>query len=112
MTEEFPFAPPGAPRRLDGKAAVRAYMTAYPDHIDLAAFPHVETHHTGDPDVVIVEMRAEGRSVATGRPFAMSYVAVVTVRQGLIARYRDYWDPLTALVIAGGTDAPFVGAGR
>ncbi|WP_409467552.1 nuclear transport factor 2 family protein [Streptomyces sp. HC307] len=27
-------------------------------------------------------------------PFDMSYVAVVTVRNGLIIRYRDYWSPL------------------
>ncbi|MCF3120889.1 nuclear transport factor 2 family protein [Streptomyces arenae] len=109
---EFPFAPPGAPRRLDGRSAVRAYMTAYPDHIDLAAIPHVEIHRTTDPEVVIVEMRSEGRSVSTGRDFEMEYVAVVTVKDGLITHYRDYWNPLTALEIAGGTDAPFAGGAR
>ncbi|QQC92988.1 nuclear transport factor 2 family protein [Streptomyces alfalfae] len=109
---EFPFAPPGAPCRLEGKAAVSAYMTAYPDHIDLTAIPYVEVHRTGDPDVVVVEMRSEGRAVATGHPFEMSYVAVVTVEEGLITHYRDYWNPLTALEIAGGADAPFVGAAR
>ncbi|WP_079143434.1 nuclear transport factor 2 family protein [Streptomyces luteocolor] len=105
-------APPGAPRRLDGRSAVRAYMTAYPDHIDLAAIPHVEIHRTTDPEVVIVEMRSEGRSVSTGRDFEMEYVAVVTVKDGLITHYRDYWNPLTALEIAGGTDAPFAGGAR
>ncbi|MFF3641624.1 nuclear transport factor 2 family protein [Streptomyces sp. NPDC002564] len=109
---EFPFAPPGAPRRLDGKEAVRAYMTAFPDHMDLEDIPHVEIHHTRDPDVVIVEMRSEGRSVSTGRPFEMTYVVVVTVKNGLITHYRDYWNPLTALEIAGGTDAPFAGSPR
>ncbi|MFD4633941.1 nuclear transport factor 2 family protein [Streptomyces sp. NPDC058284] len=106
---EFPFAPPGAPRRLDGKSAVRAYMAAYPDHIDLTAIPYVRVHRTADPDIVIVEKRAEGRSVSTGRDFEMSYVVVVTVKDGLFTHYRDYWNPLTALEIAGGTDAPFVG---
>jgi len=109
---EFPFAPPGAPRRLAGKAAVSSYMSAYPDHIDLTAIPYVEVHRTDDPDVVVVEMRSEGRAVATGQPFEMSYVAVVTVKEGLITHYRDYWNPLTALEIAGGTDAPFAGAGQ
>lgn len=109
---EFPFAPPGAPRRLDGKPAVRAYMTAYPDHIDLVAVPHVEIHRTEDPDVVIVEMRAEGRSVRTGRDFEMSYIVVVTVKNGRFTHYRDYWNPLTALEIAGGSDAPFAGGAR
>ncbi|MFE0171150.1 nuclear transport factor 2 family protein [Streptomyces sp. NPDC059002] len=109
---EFPFAPPGAPRSLDGRAAIHAYMTAFPDHIDLAATPYAEIHRTGDPDVVIVEMRSEGRSVATGEPFEMAYVAVVTVKDGLFTHYRDYWNPLVALEIAGGTDAPFAGWAR
>ncbi|MFF8644211.1 nuclear transport factor 2 family protein [Streptomyces sp. NPDC015345] len=111
-TFEFPFAPPGAVRHLEGKPAIRAYMSAYPHHVDLHAFPDTRVHRTGDPDVVIAEMRAEGRSVATGQPFEMSYVAVVTVKNGLITHYRDYWNPLTALEVAGGTDAPFAGAGR
>ncbi|MCT2590390.1 nuclear transport factor 2 family protein [Streptomyces sp. N2-109] len=106
---EFPFAPPGAPRRLEGRAAIAAYMTAYPEHIDLTGFPHVEVHRTTDPDVIVVEMRSEGVSVQTGAAFEMPYVAIVTVRDGLIRHYRDYWNPLVALDIAGGTDAPFAG---
>ena len=35
---EFPFAPTGWPRRLEGKEAVAAYMRHYPDHIDLHDF--------------------------------------------------------------------------
>ncbi|MEW2087111.1 nuclear transport factor 2 family protein [Streptomyces sp. NPDC005283] len=108
---EFPFAPPGAPRLLEGKSAVHAYMAHYPDHVDLSGFPYLEVHRTEDPEVVIVEMRAEGRAVATGKPFEMSYVVVVTVKDGLITRYRDYWNPLVALDVAGGGDAPFAGSG-
>lgn len=36
---EFPFAPDGWPPRLEGKAAVGAYMRHYPDHVDLHDFP-------------------------------------------------------------------------
>lgn len=31
----------------------------------------------------------------TGKPFDMTYIAVVTVQDGLITSYRDYWNPLT-----------------
>ena len=31
---------------------------------------------------------------ATGAPYEQSYVSVLTVRDGLIVRYRDYWNPL------------------
>jgi hypothetical protein len=79
------------PKRLEGKAAVAAYMRGYPDHIDLHDFPHVEIHQTVAPETIVVEMRGVGRLVDSGGPFDMSYIAVVTFKGGLIARYRDYW---------------------
>ncbi|GHC59825.1 nuclear transport factor 2 family protein [Streptomyces cinnamoneus] len=91
---EFPFAPEGWPKRLEGKAAVAEYMRGYPDRIDLHDFPHVEIHQTTAPETIVVEMRGVGRLVGTGSPFDMSYIAVVTVKNGLITRYRDYWNPL------------------
>ncbi|MCA6091093.1 nuclear transport factor 2 family protein [Streptomyces sp. SCA3-4] len=91
---EFPFAPEGRPKRLEGKAAVAAYMRGYPDHIDLHDFPHVEIHQTTAPETIVVEMRGVGRWVGTESPFDMSYIAVVTVENGLITHYRDYWNPL------------------
>ncbi|WP_405193686.1 nuclear transport factor 2 family protein [Streptomyces anulatus] len=91
---EFPFAPEGWPKRLEGKAAVAEYMRSYPDRIDLHDFPYVEIHRSTAPQTIVVEMRGVGRLVATDSPFDMSYIAVVTVRNGLITRYRDYWNPL------------------
>ncbi|MFD7233251.1 nuclear transport factor 2 family protein [Streptomyces sp. NPDC059881] len=105
---EFPFAPAGWPRRLEGKQAVADYMRHYPDHIDLHDFPHVEIHQTTTPETVVVEMRGVGRLVETGRPFDMTYIAVVTVENGRITSYRDYWNPL-AVQEAG---ADFAGATR
>ncbi|WP_327685750.1 nuclear transport factor 2 family protein [Streptomyces sp. NBC_00467] len=91
---EFPFAPDDWPKRLEGKAAVAGYMRGYPDHIDLHDFPYVEIHRTVAPETIVVEMRGVGRLVKTGGPFDMSYIAVVTVENGLITQYRDYWNPL------------------
>ncbi|MGW2230804.1 nuclear transport factor 2 family protein [Streptomyces formicae] len=105
---EFPFAPPGWPRRLDGKAAVADYMRRYPDHIDLHDFPDVRIHRTAEPATVVVEMRGVGRLVETGAPFDMTYVAVVTVQDGLINSYRDYWNPLAVLE----PGADFTGSAR
>ncbi|MGC5566544.1 nuclear transport factor 2 family protein [Streptomyces sp. FR-108] len=100
---EFPFAPAGWPKRLEGKAAVADYMRHYPDHIDLHDFPDVKVHETDDRGTIVVEMRGVGRVVETGEPFDMTYVAVVTVSRGLITHYRDYWNPL-AVSPGGATD--------
>ncbi|MCQ4044715.1 nuclear transport factor 2 family protein [Streptantibioticus rubrisoli] len=105
---EFPFAPEGWPQRLEGKEAVAAYMHHYPDHIDLHDFPALTIHQTTDPETIVVEMRGVGRLVETDAPFDMTYIAVVTVRDGHITSYRDYWNPLA--VLEPGTD--FTGSSR
>jgi ketosteroid isomerase-like protein len=105
---EFPFAPEGWPRRLEGKQAIADYMRHYPDHIDLHDFPDLRIHQTTDPRTIVVEMRGVGRLVETDAPFDMTYIAVVTVLEGHITSYRDYWNPLA--VQAPGTD--FAGSSR
>ncbi|MGW5569077.1 nuclear transport factor 2 family protein [Streptomyces tendae] len=105
---EFPFAPEGRPRRLEGREAVAAYMRHYPDHIDLHDFPDLLIHETTDARTVVVEMRGVGRLVRTGAPFDMTYIAVVTVEDGRFTSYRDYWNPL-ALLQPG---AEFAGSAR
>jgi uncharacterized protein len=105
---EFPFAPDGRPRRLEGREAIAGYMRPYPDHIDLRDFPDLLIHQTTDPRTIVVEMRGVGRLVETGSPFDMRYIAVVTVRDGRITSYRDYWNPLAVLE----SGADFAGSSR
>jgi ketosteroid isomerase-like protein len=98
---ELPFSPAGYPKSLEGKAAIRDYIKDYPDHIDLHDFVDVAVHLTDNPDVLIAEMRAEGRVVATGEPYRMRYISVITLKDGKIANFRDYWNPLTAIEALG-----------
>ncbi|MFD9407949.1 nuclear transport factor 2 family protein [Streptomyces sp. NPDC059989] len=105
---EFPFAPEGWPPRLDGKAAVGDYMRHYPDHVDVHDFPDVKIHQTTVAETIVVEMRGVGRLVETGTPYDMTYIAVVTAKDGRITSYRDYWNPLA--VSRPGAD--FAGANR
>jgi ketosteroid isomerase-like protein len=100
---EFPFAAPGFPSRLEGRAAVAEYMSGYPDILRIKEFPAVVVHQSVDPDVVIVEFEAAGTVVATGAPYRMRYIAVITVRDGEIESYRDYWSPAAAAEVVGGS---------
>ncbi|WP_028938555.1 nuclear transport factor 2 family protein [Pseudonocardia spinosispora] len=90
---EFPFAAPGFPTRLVGHAQLHDYLDDYPQHVDLHAIVDLEVHQSVDPSVVIVEFGAEGLVVPSGRPYRLRYIAVLTIRDGRIARYRDYWSP-------------------
>lgn len=94
---EFPYAPAGRPRRLEGREAVASYLAVLPESVEVTKEPQVAVHQTVDPDEAVIEMRIEGRSVATGAPYEQSYVIFLTVAGGLITRYRDYWNPLAAL---------------
>lgn len=101
---EFPFAPPGYPERVEGSTAIQKYLRGYPDLLDVQEITEKVVHQSVDPEVVIAEFEAAGLVVATGKPYRMRYVAVITVRDGEIQRYRDYWNPLAAAEIMGGAD--------
>jgi uncharacterized protein len=93
---EFPFAPPGRPVRVEGKPALGDYLEALSGRMRLEGVSNLEIHETVKPEVAIIEMTMTGTVTATGAPYRQSYVVVLTVRDGLIARYRDYWNPLWA----------------
>jgi len=101
---ELPFAPPNYPQRLEGKAAIYDYVKDYAKHIDLQRFNEVVVHPTRDPAVLLVEAEVEGRVVATGQPYQVRYVWVITEAAGKIVRQRDYWNPLAVVDALGGAD--------
>jgi ketosteroid isomerase-like protein len=100
---EFPFAPPDWPT-VSGKDAVRQYLAGFPDNVDIRGIRHQTRHDTGDPDTIVVEWGVTGVATATGNPYDIDYVAVVTVGEQGITVYRDYWNPLAAAAAMGGLD--------
>lgn len=101
---EFPFAGPGYPKRVDGRDAIREYLRDYPNLLDIREVVAKTVHETADPAVVVVELTVAGMVVASGKPYELSYIAVITVEDGEIRHYRDYWSPLAAAEILGGVD--------
>lgn len=55
---------------------------------------NVVIHETADPEVIITEYDLHGRLVETGEPFVLSFLMVITVRDGQIVHSRDYTDPV------------------
>lgn len=100
---EFPYAPPGFPRLLDGKPAIEAYMRGYPDHVSMTRFERKGVYHSDG--VMVVEFSGEGVSVPGGASIAMQYVGVIAHSDGKIDHYRDYWDALAAVMAMGGLEA-------
>ena len=92
---EFCFhGPPGTPVRIAGREAIREYsrqVMASPLRIDVLEVS--ELHQTQDPEVVIAEMRATATVTATGRSITAQSIQVLRIRDGRIARFRDFADP-------------------
>ena len=91
---EAPFAPPGAPARLEGREAIREYsrhVMASP--LRLEDFEVAELHQTQDPEVVSVEIRTKGTVTTTGQSFAATSIQVLRIRDGQIVLFRDFADP-------------------
>ena len=102
-TMDFPFAGPGQPARLDGRAAIVDYLAGYTDLLDVRAIASQTRYHTVDPETVIVEFEVEGLAVASQSPYVMRYIAVIMVGADGITSYRDYWSPLAAVAALGST---------
>ena len=91
---ESPFAPPGAPARLEGREAIREYsrhVVASPLRLD--EYEVAELYQTQDPEVVIVEVRAKASLTTTGQSFATTSVQILRIRAGQIVLFRDFANP-------------------
>ena len=94
-THELPFAPPGVPPVLQGKAAIREYLSLIADTpLELKGFRDLTIHHTTDPEVIITEYTAHMTLNATGEAVYPRYIQVLRARDGEIVTWRDYWNPL------------------
>ena len=93
---EVPFAPPGRPKRFEGRDAFLAFARpgreALPVRIEDCR--DVVVHDTADPDVIVVEYVLVGRSTITGKQDSAAFIGVLRVRDGKIAHWREYQDTM------------------
>jgi ketosteroid isomerase-like protein len=86
---------------IHGKDALRAYAEDWTEMFDDVRFKPVEVIDAGD-DTVIAVMRISGRPKGTSaEALTLSVAGVNTIRDGKIARSREYWTREEALEAAG-----------
>ena len=59
----FPYAIPGLPQRVEGRAALAAHLERIAAMIEFTHFADIVKHETSDPEVVILELSGIGRSI-------------------------------------------------
>lgn len=102
VSAEFPYAPEGHTDRLDGREAVVAFMRRIPTFAEGFALGEPTIHATADG--FIAEYHGDATFKSTGRAYAQDYISVITVRDGMIAKIKEYYDPVRVLRAIGDLD--------
>jgi uncharacterized protein len=90
---EMPTAGPGAPQRLEGRAAIEEISRRAVAGMHIDEFEDVAVHETADPEVVIAETVTRATLTATGESFTTPSIQVFQVRDGRIVLFRTYVAP-------------------
>lgn len=106
---EFPYAFEGIPQRLEGRRAFADHLARVGSLLEFDHFELEAVHPAGD--TVVVEFSCRGRGARTGTAYDQAYISVITLQDGKIVRYRDYWNPLVTLSALGGHDAAVAAMG-
>ena len=89
---EFPFAPEGAIRRLEGCEVIAAYMSQLPARIRFGSLSDVRVRKAGDE--LIIEATGHHRRIQDDTPRDLSYIWFITLDNGKVTHFRDYMNPL------------------
>lgn len=65
--QEFPYAPEGYPKKVEGQKAIAAYLADYPEKFELYRINQPTFYHS--PGVLVAEFSVEGKAVQTGNPY-------------------------------------------
>lgn len=90
---EFPYHSAGPAMRLEGRAAISAHIASLGGMIEIDGFQDLVVHSM-ESGTFILEFNCTGRGAKTGLPYNQRYISVITLKDGHITRYLDYWNPL------------------
>jgi hypothetical protein len=88
---ELPFRADGGPRTMAGDDAKR-FMRVLPKLLARLTLTDVVVHGALADGQIVAEYRSDGTTHA-GQPYCNSYVGFFELREGRIARWREYFDP-------------------
>src|SRR5437879_4576392 len=106
ISYELPFAPqqfPGVTKGLDATIEFIRGATDFSEPENLHDIT-VEACAT-NPNGLLAEYKSATRIKATNREYRNNYVVRVTVRDGKVVRFAEYFDPIKLVIAMGGSVA-------
>ena len=103
---EFVISVPGYPARVEGRQSVIDLYAGYDSFMKVHSADDLRVHRDPEASVVVLEYEVHGESVQTGRPYDNRFVSIVTIRDGKVAWWRDYLDPVAVFDATGWPGRP------
>lgn len=91
---EFPYNPTLQNIRIEGKASIAAQLEKAAGTAIIDSITEVTVYRTKAPNIVILEFDGKGHNIKTGYTYKQHYISVITMANGYIVHYRDYFNPL------------------
>jgi ketosteroid isomerase-like protein len=88
---EAPFSFTGTSSQTQGKAAVYDRLAGSYGLVTMA-FSITEIHDLADPDKFFVEYTSDGNMLGSGERYQNAYITMVEFRDGLMSRFREFYD--------------------
>lgn len=107
---EFPYAPPGRQSVYRGRDEILAYMKAASGKMKIDGIASMRVQPLLDPHGVTVEAAVKGTMLKTGKPYDQKFVFFFEMKDGKIAYYREYWNPLISIDANNGDRAAWTAA--
>jgi len=95
---EMPFALPGLPDRVEGKATVVRFLEQFlgKEHGMFTGwdFYNIRIYPGGDPDLFFTEYDGRGVVAKSGYQYRQKYITMFRVSDGRISHWREYLNPI------------------
>jgi uncharacterized protein len=101
---EFPFPLPDGIGKIEGKQALADYLPKVSTLFTVESMTLDRAILSADGKAAVLEFTSRARANGSDRRYDQTYVSVIDIRDGLISRYRDYWNPLIVLFAMDGAE--------
>ncbi len=101
---EYPYAPPGLNTPIAGRDAIIANFQRIRKLLRIDGVADVSEIEVSDPDMVVLEFSGRGEGILTKEAYNQRYISVIRMRDGNIAHYKDYWNPIAFLRAVKGSE--------
>lgn len=101
----IPYAPDGIPRIVEGRTAAAEWFAGLPGLVAPMRFADHDIRALQQGGEFVAEYTGDSTVLPTGLPYRNRYISRFTVRDGLVVRLAEYFDPVELIRALGGSVA-------